>query len=107
MMFFAQQFLFSTECQHEENSWSDFLFSIQAWWPRNESLQKETKRNRGWKQQRIIDKETHDDFCKMLFSALFLNKCIQSPVTQNVLTTSSNHRAVEKAFHQVATRTIT
>jgi len=47
MMFFAQQFLFSTECQHEENSWSDFLFSIQAWWPRNESLQKETKRNRG------------------------------------------------------------
>lgn len=43
MMFFAQQFLFSTECQHEENSWSDFLFSIQAWWPRNKSSQ---RRNR-------------------------------------------------------------
>lgn len=30
IVFFAQQFLFSTECQHEENSWSDFLFSIKA-----------------------------------------------------------------------------
>lgn len=65
MMFFAQQFLFSTECQHKENSWSDFLFSIKA------QEQFLTKTNRGWNQQRITDEEMCDDFCTMLFSARF------------------------------------
>lgn len=70
MMFFAQQFLFSTECQHEENSWSDFLFSIQAWRPRNKSLQKEREVETN---KDSLTKKSTMTFVRCYFQLVFLN----------------------------------
>lgn len=106
MMFFAQQFLFSTECQHEENSWSNFLVSIQAWWPRNKSLQKETEAETN---KESLTKKRTTTFVRCYFQLIFLNECIQSlTITLNSLTTwSSYHQSCGKASYQVVTRTTT